>query len=47
MVARYGPLYGQDAACFTVERVEKGPVDVHAKELNGMSPLYFSVPDAQ
>ena len=43
----WGSAYGQDAVCFTVEPVEEGPVDFHAKEKNGMTALYFSVPDAQ
>jgi len=42
----WGSAYGQDAACFTVEPVEEGPVDFHAKEPNGMTLLYFSVPEA-
>ncbi|MBK0399958.1 hypothetical protein H0I76_12220 [Limibaculum sp. M0105] len=43
----WGSAYGQDAACFTVERAAEGPVDFHAKEANGMTLLYFSVPGAQ
>lgn len=43
----WGSAYGQDAVCFTVEQVEDGPVGFHAKEPNGMTALYFSVPDPQ
>ncbi|MCL5776770.1 hypothetical protein M1105_07195 [Limibaculum sp. FT325] len=43
----WGSAYGQDAACFKVERAEGSPVDFHAKESNGMTLLYFSVPGAQ
>lgn len=43
----WGSAYGQDAACFTVERAEKGPVEFHAREPNGMTLLYFSVPGAR
>ena len=43
----WGSAYGQDAVCFTVEPVEGGPVDFRAKEPNGMTALYFSVPDTE
>ncbi len=43
----WGSAYGQDAACVTVEPVAEGPVGYHAKEPNGMTLLYFSVPDVQ
>lgn len=43
----WGSAYGLDAVCFTVEPVAEGPVDYHAKEKNGMTALYFSVPDDQ